>query len=129
MMPYKDREVKKAWNRKWYAKHSKEEYVRTQIWRKQNPVWVKEYQDKWALKRRYGLTPEEFGSMWQRQKGLCAICGKVLKRGTGGHAVDHNHKTGKVRGLLCAGCNKAVGVLEDSELKEKAESYLAQFLS
>ena len=57
------------------------------------------------------------------QEGLCAICGlpETDKR----FCVDHNHKTGVVRGLLCANCNKGLGHFFDSiESLEKAKSYL-----
>lgn len=61
------------------------------------------------LKRDFGITLEFFDEMLLAQGGQCAICQKESKL-----CVDHNHETGKVRGLLCAGCNQALGLLKDS---------------
>jgi hypothetical protein len=60
------------------------------------------------LKKKFGLTPDEFLSMWAAQGGRC-ICGESLVPGKGGCAIDHDHGTGKIRGLLCNGCNSAIG--------------------
>lgn len=65
------------------------------------------------LKRNYKIIIEDYEKLSKSQNGKCAICrkecvtGKVL-------AVDHCHTSGKVRGLLCMRCNRAVGLLEDS---------------
>ena len=67
------------------------------------------------LKRNYGLTFEEFDSMLSKQDNCCAIC--QGKEPYGRHkrfTVDHNHKTGEVRGLLCNRCNTALGLVEDN---------------
>ncbi len=63
--------------------------------------------------RRYGLTIEQFREMLLRQENKCASCGEPVREGKGrGCAhVDHNHITGKVRGILCAGCNVGIGHL------------------
>lgn len=62
------------------------------------------------LRKRYGITPEDYEYLMSQQKGLCAICQQTgLKL-----VVDHNHVTGKVRGLLCRNCNLALGNLRDS---------------
>jgi len=58
-----------------------------------------------ALKRRYGITPEQYDLMLERQGGGCAICGRLPKPGRR-LAVDHDHATKRVRGLLCFQCNK-----------------------
>lgn len=65
---------------------------------------------KVALKKLYGITPERYSKMLQEQGGKCAICGglPIQKR----LAVDHDHETGKVRGLLCACCNMSLGQFE-----------------
>lgn len=87
---------------------------------------MREYRKKHYQKLRlirYGLTPEQHAQMLLDQKGLCAICNS-LPKGKRPLVVDHNHKTGKVRGLLCYGCNRALHVLETIELLEAAEAYL-----
>lgn len=69
------------------------------------------------LLRRYGLTPDQYDEMLARQDGLCATCRQpeTARSPSGGVlplAVDHDHSTGQVRGLLCMRCNLLVGVLE-----------------
>lgn len=73
---------------------------------------------------KYGITPEDFKNMHESQQGKCAICSTKPKTKRGLH-VDHDHDTGKVRGLLCHGCNVALGSFkEDVTLLNKAIEYL-----
>jgi len=62
-----------------------------------------------VLKKKYGMTPGDYSQMWKKQKGRCVICKQPVKL-----HVDHNHKTGKVRGLLCSNCNTALGSFKDN---------------
>ena len=62
------------------------------------------------LKHRYGLSLEQYNELAMKQNHKCAICKKIYKRRR--LCVDHNHKTGVNRGLLCDSCNKNVGVFE-----------------
>lgn len=63
---------------------------------------------------KYGLTSTQVNSILIDQKGLCAICGcSIVER----PHVDHDHKTGKVRGLLCLSCNVGLGHFGDSVAK------------
>jgi hypothetical protein len=81
------------------------------------------------LKREYGLTPEQFEEMLIQQDSKCAICqGQSTGRSTSERlCVDHNHVTGKVRGLLCHTCNNLLGQLkENPELLRAAIRYLEQ---
>jgi len=82
------------------------------------------------LSKRYGITVEKYEEMVEQQNNLCAICKKKESRTVNGQSVrltiDHCHKTGKVRGLLCGKCNKALGLLsEDCLVALEAASYLA----
>ena len=69
----------------------------------------------------HGITLEEYGEIYRRQGGVCAICSKPetsmtnLSKGLKQLAVDHNHKTQKIRGLLCTRCNTALGCLSENE--------------
>lgn len=77
------------------------------------------------LKKHYGITPEEYGEMFRAQRGVCAICSEVCATGRN-LAVDHCHATGEIRGLLCANCNRALGLLrDDPERLRRAIAYLA----
>jgi len=77
------------------------------------------------LKRKYNLTLKEYNIMFEEQKGLCAICkepsiGRML-------SVDHNHKTGQIRKLLCIRCNTLVGHFESRyDLVSKILKYLKE---
>lgn len=92
-----------------------------------------EYARYWQLKRKYGIDAEEFYGWWVVFKGRCGICNKelhmpTLTRGQGPSAavIDHDHITGKVRGLLCNSCNKGIGLLKDSpELLKSALEWVS----
>ena len=82
---------------------------------------------KAGIKHRFGISEEEYIKMSDAQGNRCAICGvhqlELEKR----MAVDHSHKTGKIRGLLCMHCNLGIGHLQDSvDLLEKAQKYLLE---
>lgn len=86
---------------------------------KANPDRVK---NAWLL-RYYGITLEFYRGLLASQNGVCAICLKVDDYYS--LAVDHNHETGNVRGLLCSNCNLALGKFKDSpDLLRKAGEYL-----
>jgi hypothetical protein len=61
--------------------------------------------------KRFGITPEYYDSLLLAQKGVCAICGGKEKRKL---AVDHDHSTNKIRGLLCTRCNNGLGAFRDN---------------
>ena len=65
-----------------------------------------------TLKRKYGISLSQYDELFEAQNGLCAICCKTQKKKR--LAVDHNHETGEIRGLLCDKCNRAIGLLGDS---------------
>jgi len=67
------------------------------------------------LIRKYGITHQDYLDMLDEQEHKCAVCGLPEEKNFNGKlCVDHNHKTGKVRGLLCNPCNKALGLAMDS---------------
>lgn len=81
------------------------------------------------LQRKFGITAEEYDAMLAGQDGLCAICGTDSpQRSTSNYfAVDHDHETGEVRGLLCSPCNIALGAFGDSpDRLMAAAAYLLQ---
>ena len=60
-------------------------------------------------KKRYGITIEEYDLIYSKQNGCCAICGVHQSDLNKRLSIDHNHKTGRVRGLLCDRCNRLIG--------------------
>lgn len=77
------------------------------------------------LKRTYGISYSEYLTMLEAQGGCCAICGTSDTGKRKAFAVDHNHTTGKVRGLLCSNCNTGIGNLkEDEGIMLRAMEYL-----
>ena len=72
------------------------------------------------LKQMYNMTVTEYDQMFKNQNGVCAICGKsesvINIYGLPRLSIDHNHKTGKVRGLLCNNCNAVLGFSRESVL-------------
>lgn len=76
------------------------------------------------LKSKFGISLEEYSLKLEQQKGVCAICDGLCKSGKR-LAVDHDHKTGKIRDLLCNNCNGGLGKFQDNpELLIKAADYL-----
>lgn len=96
------------------ACHEREQFVRRRD----------EHRINWL--RQYGLTVEQYDTMLTSQGGGCAICGTQTLPARGGcFAVDHDHGTGAVRGLLCTECNSGLGMFKDRlDLVERAVVYL-----
>jgi hypothetical protein len=101
-------------------------------WMTNNPEKCRKGQRREVLKRKYGLTENDYLTMLDKQKGVCAICNATESSNkTSGNwaslAVDHCHTTGKIRGLLCNRCNRSLGFFEDSlDLLLKAMIYLSR---
>lgn len=66
------------------------------------------------LRKRYGITLDQYNEMFNNQNGCCAICGKHQLNFKVSLCVDHCHLTGLVRGLLCSSCNRAIGYFQES---------------
>lgn len=80
--------------------------------------------DTW-LRLRFGIAVEYFRRLEVEQGGVCAICGGIEEGRR--LSVDHDHATGKVRGLLCGHCNRAIGLLRDDPARaERAAAYLRE---
>ena len=75
------------------------------------------------LKYEYGITLDDYNKMFNEQKGKCSICQKHKNELNKKLYVDHDHKTNKVRGLLCKNCNVALGFYEKYDTN-KFETYL-----
>lgn len=81
------------------------------------------------LKKRYGISIDDYNKMYESQEGFCSICGIHQSDLKVSLAVDHNHDTNKVRSLLCVNCNRGLGFFKDSiENLENAFLYLKRYL-
>lgn len=75
-----------------------------------SPKDSKEYHKEVYRYKKYDITKEDFEQLVENQGGKCKICNKRLNEEI---HIDHNHRTGKVRGVLCGKCNKGLGQFED----------------
>lgn len=91
---------------------------RLRDYRKKNLGKMKVLEKKGRLKHKYKISIEDYEKMLQAQGGKCFLCGKEKKL-----VIDHCHKTGVVRKLLCHGCNTVLGKVESREI-EKFEKYI-----
>lgn len=123
----KYKETRRVYNEKRRERYKNDEEYRKEIRKK-----VKDYQKSHPEMRlaqrlrQYGITPDEYRNILEKQDGKCAICGSEIGNSEGDRLyVDHNHKTGKVRGILCSNCNTGIGKFHDStELLKNAIYYL-----
>lgn len=95
-------------------------------WSRERYARDPKYRRRYLLAKKYGMTLDAYDALLEAQGGVCAICGeagadaKML-------AVDHDHNTGKVRGLLCDKCNQGIGLFrDDPELMAKAIQYIKE---
>jgi hypothetical protein len=85
----------------------------------------KVYERRSRLKHKYGISLLDYEKMLKKQNYMCPICNTHQKDIPKNLAIDHDHKTGKVRGLLCGKCNRAIGLFYDSsENCTRAAKYL-----
>jgi hypothetical protein len=91
---------------------------------KQSPAG-KRSDRKGHLRRKFGMSLEDYDELVEKQGGVCAVCGYPPDEGKSFH-IDHDHDSGRIRGLLCSRCNHAIGLLrDDPEVIESALTYLA----
>lgn len=110
----RERERLRSEKRRQDDAYNDEQRLRKAAWKLQNrDHWLATHSAE-ERKRKYGVTPESFDSMFEAQCGACQICRRVFEGPRAPH-VDHCHRSGKVRGLLCTRCNTQVGVLEKLE--------------
>lgn len=96
-------------NNNW-VRHNKEKHnIRSKKWIKNNPKKAKTTQ-----LRKYGIDATQYNNLLELQDNKCKICKTDSSALTRALAVDHCHKTGKIRGLLCGNCNRGLGRFKDS---------------
>lgn len=102
-------EKRRKHGRDWYHRNKEQQLA------KRNRDAARAFQ----LRRNYGITAEQYAVMLEAQGGVCAICrqsetAKNVKGEIRALAVDHDHETGAVRGLLCQLCNQGLGAFRDN---------------
>jgi hypothetical protein len=113
---------KAAYCARYKAKDKSEAVGRVQDWRRKNPAKVRNSH----LKRMYGLDQDKYEQLLAVQNGGCWICHRPPDDRP--LCVDHDHKSGGVRGLLCITCNTGLGGFKDSiQLMERAILYLSRY--
>ncbi len=115
-------------NRSYAKEHREYAKLKQRRWRKNNPGRHAMLWRTRTLKNKYGLTLDRYAEMLAGQGGKCAICkGNQRGNGTRNFAIDHDHKTGAVRGLLCDRCNVGLGHFVDNRaLLLEGADYLAK---
>jgi DNA-directed RNA polymerase beta' subunit len=101
--------------------------IKYKKWKEKNRKNYLESTTNSSLKTKYGITLKEYDALFAKQKGICKICGAAQpgRKGIKRFAVDHCHKTNKIRGLLCMRCNTAIGLLNENPiLFDAAKEYL-----
>jgi hypothetical protein len=130
-MPYKDAARRRENSRKQYAENPGRFHAASRAWAKRNPEkvlvgqrqWRERNPAKWAayqrraafkqrLKRR-GITEAEYTRLWLAQGCKCGICARSDTGTKRSWHLDHDHATGKARGILCHGCNLMLGHAKD----------------
>ena len=120
----KTAEELKQYRRQQYLKHKEKRLKQYAEYRDLNRDKIRSKQDKYnkqnpikrknaMLKYEYGITLDDYNKMFNEQEGKCAICQRHQNELTRTLCVDHNHKTNKVRALLCLTCNTDVSVVEN----------------
>jgi CxxC motif-containing protein len=109
------------------AARSRDEFINTnREWKKRNREKAAQTSRNCSLKRRFGITLQDYERLNGAQAGVCAICCERCPTGFN-LAVDHDHKTKRVRGLLCARCNTGIGQFQDKpERLMAAAAYLSR---
>lgn len=92
--------------------------------------WYEQNQNKnrnTKYQKKFGISLNDALDILKKQKGLCGICKLPIEMGPKTH-LDHNHKTGKIRGFLCQKCNHGLGLFQDSEdFLKSAVKYLKKY--
>lgn len=131
----KNREKRRAWDKAWRLANPEKTKAARAKYRAAHPEVMKASTKRWQdankerrliarLAWKFGLTYAAYQSMLASQRNLCAICGGSAANGRR-LSVDHDHSTGAVRALLCAGCNAGLGLFRDNpRVLLKAAAYL-----
>ena len=138
-MPIKDKAARKAYmkeyHKQWYEKNKQKRKVQIEEYKKSKPTeWRKSIGQRFHLRTRYNITPEQYEAKLISQNYCCAICGKdvadnIRKGAPVALSVDHCHKNLNLRDLLCFQCNSGLGHFKDNiDVLQKAIDYLRKHM-
>ena len=122
---------------KWWRTRNKEDYNKKRLeWANKNRKKRTIQARNSYLKKKYNISNEEYYSLYNKQNGKCAICFQCIeiilnKRGNNSNSchLDHDHKTGKIRGMLCHSCNNALGHFKDNtKIMLQAVKYITNYI-
>lgn len=125
---YPSPEQRREYGRRYHARHKEKRRAAAREYHRTHLVERREYARRYAAThreqrralmfmanlRRHGVTLDQYHAMLERQGELCAICQSVLQPINKDTHIDHDHATGKVRGLLCGACNLGLGKFKDN---------------
>jgi hypothetical protein len=123
-MPHKDSLKNKQYQKEYYFRNRAKKLKARKLLYMNTPYDVRLAKNN-ALKHAYKITVEDYDKKLKEQNYCCAICNKHRDEFKRNLSVDHDHKTGKVRSLLCIICNTNVGVVEDK--LEMIQKYLNKY--
>ena len=128
-----EKQKRKEYARNWYLENKEERDKYRKQWYEKNKTRLQEkqlknHEERWSYRifKNFGINNEQYYEMEKNQKYKCAICGTTEPGGQNKKwCIDHDHETGKVRGLLCYYCNVGLGHFKDDrQFLEEAIKYL-----
>lgn len=114
---------RRAANARYQKRHPEKVNAMHRAYKAKNSQKVRDYGRRFEYLHDFGITIEDYNKMFDEQKGYCAICQRHQSTFKRRLAIDHDHLTGKVRGLLCDPCNRGMGMLKEHNL-QRAITYL-----
>jgi hypothetical protein len=129
---FNNNEKRKAYMKEYYKNNTEQLRKNTKKYR--SKLIIQGNRDDYHLRRKFGFNRQHYDMMSMSQNHLCLICKqpetRIIRGKVARLAVDHCHKTGKIRGLLCARCNLGIGRFEDSpELLRESAKYIEDHAS
>ena len=108
---------------RWAKKNPEKVALYRQRWMAKNPTYLRAH----SLRRKYGVTLDQWEEVFNAQGRICAICSTDYPGHRYGWQMDHDHEDGRLRGILCSSCNFAIAIYERKLLPnlDKAMAYLA----
>jgi len=123
-----------GYNKKYYEEHKEQQLEHSKHWREQHPKQLAKIMRINHYRHKYSCTILDYVNQLNLQNGCCLICGRTDNYNRKHFDIDHDHITGKMRGLLCTACNMLVGRIENDYKAytkvqfEQVQNYLAFFV-